>query len=1751
MVSRFVPSGPVKQDGLCLLPPPPPHYRIMAPQRSEAYHNQGPYVQSAQGPNQGPGGLRNLQPVIPPNQPSTPPNSDLKVQNLPGQLQQMQYIPAQGVRSAPAPFYPRSAGPTTQPPRMANQQHRVQGPPQMYPPYVQLYIQPHQASAVQYNPRTNMMPAQTYPQVYPPQLTYSTFSLPATNPLSYGAVPAPGYPMFASQAPNITLSRTQVTPATATTAGPAVAGTAGHIPSAPLMGPPADRAGPSNYQRNAQKQRRQFALSIIDPATGADKLDEIFQSGSASHPPSEESSARQTPQPSQPDKELQVQAEFAKRVFEINEEREKKIQAEFAKKVAQLADEDNTQEPLDQPPSLHDPSKPYHHLPPPTITKYDVQHSTLQHDAKEFVSNTALKAVSYQQPPKETPASSVTMTPIVSANIDAAEVTLVKERESPAKAKKPSQPKQLPVETSKEFKPKETECDRRSSIVKEEPVPVPQVNVVSTPPVVPAEPASAVVKEPVKDVAAEKKGAKKVVQPENVPQEPEVTPQVTPAPDVSKDGKVKNARKHQPNQSQVQQQQQSQPQPPHNQNGKSQPLPVPVPQPPKANNKSNKTKEINLKGANKEGSDMDAFNDNTPKTEINANVLPPTTENRVSTNDVVNANSSPPTEQDVAPSTVVPLVNVETDSKIIISETNNKDSNENVTASTIKSEPVVEVNNTPAPVPAVPTVTQPAAPIKPLMNKTFDVRSIIKDSPKVMVPPFPLNNECRDETDRVTLSNDKLVMAKNDVNNKVSMKNAINDSPPSLPYKPGQWAPDRPDGKKIYDRDFLLLLRSFPASQQKPEHIADCYLQADRNNQFDGRLSVGGRTDFNPIYQNYGGKSGSRGAPPKRNSQQGKVGSRSGDKSSAKPAPKVSISLRGDVKLHEAENAWKPTRFQKGDGSAEEDKKTEELYKKVRSVLNKLTPQKFDTLVNQVRQLRIDTKEKLVGVINLVFEKATDEPNFSVAYAMMCKEIQNMQVPAGDEKKSVAFRTLLVGRCQQDFEKNSVDESGRSAKIKEIEECTDPEKKKELQEDLEEYDRRLRMKSVGTIRFIGELFKQQMLTANIMRRCLQTLLDNKDEESLEGLCKLLTTVGKALESKNMDLSSIFDEMKLITQGKRQKVSSRLRFMLQDVIDLRDSRWMPRRGDSNPKTIDQIQKEAETEQVMVQVMNQSMNMPPPMKRDDRSGGGGGGGGPRGGSRSKVNDEGWSSVGRANRTPFSIQTDKIRTKTPQADEPLGSSSIFCNWGKGAAGTRNTQPNANIYAALESVDMDRRPTSMTSRGSKDAYSSKGPSMERNSYKSGGYDGRNSRSGSQHRDTPMRGPPLSMMGPPQSRAPSSYQMAPPQQQQQQQHQPSQVANTPAQQPQTPAMPKLTVEQLERRIRVALDERLTGSIKSCDEYFQDIAAVVPPSDYSKVVYESFNYSLEKTTPARLETGKLFAELVEAGSISVEDICKGLEELLSFSEDLVIDIPQVWRFFAEDLYYLIAKEVMSFSRLHKLLDTLIQTNTAKKVLQHLFALIVEKKGGAFLHGIWKKSGLQLSDFMPASEVESFIQECKVEFLLSADPPVDETSPVSYEVIQKKLSEFLENQEPFDNIVNWITTNVGDRVKENKFIRTLATAIFENSIAKSKLKADVLSSHTKLIQKYVDTNLEYELQCLYALQSLIHKLEHPQGLLLAICDKLYEDSTFSQDSFIAWESSADPAEQEGKGVALKQLTSFFTQLKENEEEEEYSSNSDDA
>ena len=115
---------------------------------------------------------------------------------------------------------------------------------------------------------------------------------------------------------------------------------------------------------------------------------------------------------------------------------------------------------------------------------------------------------------------------------------------------------------------------------------------------------------------------------------------------------------------------------------------------------------------------------------------------------------------------------------------------------------------------------------------------------------------------------------------------------------------------------------------------------------------------------------------------------------------------REEVKLNEAgENAWKPST--KKDVAADVDD-VEVLCKKIRSILNKLCPQKFDKLVAQFNELVIDTEEKLNKSMELVFEKALDEPVFSVAYARMCSVLGNKKV--FKDNIPLNFKTVLLKR---------------------------------------------------------------------------------------------------------------------------------------------------------------------------------------------------------------------------------------------------------------------------------------------------------------------------------------------------------------------------------------------------------------------------------------------------------------------------------------------------------------------------------------------------------------------------------------------------------------------------------------------------------------------------------------------------------------------------------------------------------------------
>ncbi|PBK86878.1 ARM repeat-containing protein [Armillaria gallica] len=270
--------------------------------------------------------------------------------------------------------------------------------------------------------------------------------------------------------------------------------------------------------------------------------------------------------------------------------------------------------------------------------------------------------------------------------------------------------------------------------------------------------------------------------------------------------------------------------------------------------------------------------------------------------------------------------------------------------------------------------------------------------------------------------------------------------------------------------------------------------------------------------------------------------------------------------------------------------------RKVRALLNQLTMEKFDSLSDQIiRWANKPEKEKdgrtLIQVIRHVFENAIDQALWSEMYARLCRkmieEIKDDGIRNAEGEPVVGgqlIRKYLLNKCQDNFERGWGTKQAVAAATasKVIEDETAAEKKGNGEQEIvlysEEYyaAQKAKRQGLGLVKFMGELFKLQMLTERIMHECVKKLLLNPEEENIESLCVLLTTVGKLMDTTmaqaHMDV--YFSRVKEL--AKSPNVSSRIQFMLRDILELREQKWVRRNAVAVPTTIAQIHEVAAKE-----------------------------------------------------------------------------------------------------------------------------------------------------------------------------------------------------------------------------------------------------------------------------------------------------------------------------------------------------------------------------------------------------------------------------------------------------------------------------------------------------------------------------------------------------------------------------------------------
>uniref|UniRef100_A0A0K0DJJ1 MIF4G domain-containing protein n=1 Tax=Angiostrongylus cantonensis TaxID=6313 RepID=A0A0K0DJJ1_ANGCA len=406
--------------------------------------------------------------------------------------------------------------------------------------------------------------------------------------------------------------------------------------------------------------------------------------------------------------------------------------------------------------------------------------------------------------------------------------------------------------------------------------------------------------------------------------------------------------------------------------------------------------------------------------------------------------------------------------------------------------------------------------------------------------------------------------------------------------------------------------------------------------------------------------------------------------------PSIERNIERAVSLHKAENAWKAEKIRPEDLEKEEARTKASnlavfLLKKVRALMNKITPTTKDELIKEFLNYNVSSSpEQLAAVINIIFDKAVEEPKFCPIYAEVCK--QQVDKELKENSKLSLCRNALLNRAQETFV-NKTWEEERNIKVKAIDEEEDPKKKLQLQIELQEADDKFRRRKFGNITFIGQLYRQTLLSTKIVQWCLYDLINHShrnpetkklpeppfDEESLQCAIQLIENLGKQLDSFTQDFNGkeYLDQTLQHLECVSNMCSNKIRFMVMNVIELRQNRWLPRKGvDQGPKKLADIHNDIKLLMRFFRNFQYDRKLRtggtasqhgrnPPVSRnslDNRFGGGN-----KGGDRRSI------AASKAKQTPSSVQPKNVSLLL-KGDNSLGGSNRK-TWHQGSGGGGNS--------------------------------------------------------------------------------------------------------------------------------------------------------------------------------------------------------------------------------------------------------------------------------------------------------------------------------------------------------------------------------------------------------------------------------------------------------------------------------------------------
>lgn len=249
----------------------------------------------------------------------------------------------------------------------------------------------------------------------------------------------------------------------------------------------------------------------------------------------------------------------------------------------------------------------------------------------------------------------------------------------------------------------------------------------------------------------------------------------------------------------------------------------------------------------------------------------------------------------------------------------------------------------------------------------------------------------------------------------------------------------------------------------------------------------------------------------------------------------------------------------------------------VSRLLNELTTGEFELSSNYIIAIANRSENERDGatlllIVQLIFEKAIDEPDNNETYARLCLKIrQSISLNIRDESMPTSagqpitggklFRQYLHDMCQEEFWLGWADKerTAAAASAKAAEDIAQRAANEGMDEERFPYSNeyyaaeKAKRRGLGIVKFIGELFNLSMLTERLVHECIKQLLSNTEdpeEDDIESLCRLLITVGQAVDTERArnHMNVYFDRMTALTRG--SLISSRLK----DTVQVCTLKW---------------------------------------------------------------------------------------------------------------------------------------------------------------------------------------------------------------------------------------------------------------------------------------------------------------------------------------------------------------------------------------------------------------------------------------------------------------------------------------------------------------------------------------------------------------------------------------------------------------------